>query len=211
MWVQRNDVYLGARDMLKALKVSLHRSNIWRIAFVNDLDGKDEGTDRAVVKWKRPDEFAPGWTGSIGVLISPIQPQRPFQKARDNDSRIHWFAPATEGRKLLFKVLFSQPGYSERQLNAISVRGDRLVGRLLKRNGEIVWLLAREDELTPVEMAKIRNVMDNVKIDLIPGASEDSIEFSRALLLLSAHDPDVADQPTILDIALGKENVVLAH
>ena len=96
MWVQRNDVYLGARDLLWALKVSLHRSNIWRIAFVNDLDGKDEGTDRAVVKWQRPDEFAPGWTGSIGILVSPIQPQRPFQKARDDDSRITWFAPASE-------------------------------------------------------------------------------------------------------------------
>ena len=207
MWVQRNDVYLGARDMLWALKVSLHRSNIWRIAFVNDLEGKDKGTDRAVVKWRRPDEFAPGWTGSIGVLISPIQPQRPFQRAREDDPRIHWFAPAEEGRRLLFKVLFSQPGYSERHLNAISVRGDRLAGRLLKRNGETVWLLVREDDLTPVEMAKIRDVMDNVKINLSEGAIGDS----RALLVLSTDDPGVADQPTILDIALGQENVVLAH
>ena len=211
MWVQRNDVYLGARDILWALKVSLHRSNIWRIAFVNDLEGKDKGTDRAVVKWRRPDEFAPGWTGSIGVLISPIQPQRPFQKAKDDDSRIHWLAPAAEGRKVLFKVLFSQPGYSEKHLKLITVRGDRLVGRLLKRNGEIVWLVVREDELTPIEMANIRDAMDNVKIELSPGASEGSIGDSRALFILPADDPGVANQPTILDIALGKENVALAH
>jgi len=207
MWVHRDDVYLGTRDALTSFKVSLHQSNIWRIAFVNELERDDEETDRVIFRWQRPAEFTSGWTPSIGILISSIEAKRPFKKVKVEDRRIHWFSPPAEGRRLVFKVLFSKPGYSNSDLERITIPGDRLVGRLPKKNGEIVWLVLREDGLTPLEIAKIRDVMQKTRIHLPPGSSEDSILDTRALLVVAGDVPTISNQPTILDIALGKENL----
>jgi hypothetical protein len=210
-WVQGNDVYLGARETLFALKVSLHQSNIWRIAWVKELEGKDKDTDRVIFKWQRPGEFAPGWTPSIGILVSSIGAERPFKTTRVDDERIQWLPAALEGRRLLFKVLFSTPGYSEDDLKGVTIPGDRFVGRLVKRDGEIVWVVLREDDLSAVELGKIRDVMEKVKIHLRPGSSEDSISHStRALLVIADDVPGVSNQPTIFDISLGRENLDIA-
>jgi len=206
MWVQGDDVYLGARNALRAFKVSLHRSNIWRIAFVKDLK-RDDISDRLIQRWTRPGEFTPGWTPSIGILVSSIDAKRPFKKIKVEDSRFQWFSPPSNGNKLLFKVLISKPDLSEADLTAVLIQGDQLVGKLLKRNGETAWLVVREDILTSIEIEKITDVMEKTKIHLKPGSLEDSVGDSRALLVVSEDYPSISNQPTILDIALGKENL----
>lgn len=206
MWVQGDDVYLGARNALRIFKVSLHKSNIWRMAFVKELK-RDDKSDRLIQRWTRPGEFTPGWTPSIGILISSIDAKRPFKKTKVEDSRFQWFSPSSNRNKLLFKVLISKPGLSEADLTTVLIQGDQLVGKLLKRNGEIAWLVVREDLLTPIEVEKITDVMENTKIYLKPGSPEDSVGDSRALLVVSEDYPSISNQPTILDIALGKENL----
>jgi hypothetical protein len=207
MWVNGDDVYLGARNALKAFKVSLHRSNIWRVAFVEELRRDNPETDRVIIKWQRPEEFAPGWTPSIGILISSIDAKRPFKKRTIEDTRIQWFSSPTKGRKFIFKILFSKSGTSEIDFKKVTIAGDKLVGKLMKKSGEAVWLVLREDDLTLVETAKIEDVMQKTKIHLKPGSSEDSLFDSRALLVVSDDIPSILNQPTILDIALGKENL----
>ncbi len=209
MWVKGDDVYLGARDALTTFKVSLHKSNIWRIAFVKDLELEDKESDRVIMKWKRPGEFAPGWTPSIGILISSIKPQYSFEKQKIDDARIHWFTPPAQGKKLIFKVLFSKSNLSEIDLKLVTLPKDRLVVRLIKDNGEIVWLVVREDNLTPLEIKKIRDVMKKTNINLKSGSTDNSVNDSRALLVVSEDTPSVTAQPTILDIAFGKENLVM--
>lgn len=202
-------MYLGARNALTAFKVSLHQSNIWRIAFVSELERQDSDTDRVIFRWQRPGEFAPGWTPSIGILVSSIEAARPFKRAKADDSRIQWLPPSVEGRRLLFKVLFSTPGYSESDLKGVLLPSDRLVGRLVKRHGGIVWLVLREDDLSAVEIGKIRDVMAKTKIHLQPGSSENSISVARAWLVVAHDVPSILSQPTIFDIALGRENLDL--
>lgn len=206
MWVQGDDVYLGARNALNVFKISLHKSNIWRMAFVEDLK-RDNKSDRLIKRWNKPGEFTPGWTPSIGILVSSIDAKRPFKKTRIEDSRFKWFSPPLDHNKLLFKVLISKSGLSEADLAAVLIQGDRLVGKLLKRNGEIAWLVMREDVLTPIEIEKITDVMEKTKIHLKIGSPEDSVGDSRALLVVSEDYPSISNQPTILDIALGKENL----
>jgi hypothetical protein len=207
MWVDGDDVYLGARDSLKVFKVSLHRSNIWRIAFVEDLKRDNPETDRVILKWRRPAEFAPGWTPSIGILISSINAKRPFKKTKIEDSRIQWLPSPVKGKKLIIKVLFSKPEISESDFNKVTMAGDRLIGKLKKISGEVIWVVLREDDLTSVEVAKIEDVMQKTKIHLKPGSSEDSLSDSRALLVVSENIPSTRNQPTIFDISLGKENL----
>ncbi len=211
MWVHHDDVYLGARNALTAFKVSLHHSNIWRTAFVEDLKRDDRENDRVIFRWQRPQEFAPGWTPSVAILVSSIEARRAFNKAKIEDRRIHWFSSPAQGKKLLFKVLFSRRGCSTHDLESISDPGDRLVGRVSKRNGEIVWLVLREEDLTPLEIEKIDDVMEKTRIHVESSASEDSIVDSRALLVVADDTPTVSSQPTIFDIPLGKENVDIPH
>lgn len=210
LWVHGDDVYLGSKNALQAFKVSLHKSGIWRIAFVKELKREDEDIDRVIVKWKRPEEFVPGWTPSVAVLVSSIKPSRPFKKVTMEDERIVWLPVSVDGKRALFKILISNPEMTESDLKKILIPGDRLIGILTKKNGERVWLIFREDDLSMIEIAKIRDVMDKTKIHLKAGSSEDSLHDSRALLVISEDVPTVTTQPTILDISLGKENLEIA-
>ena len=56
VWVQGDDVYIGARNALQVFKVSLHASGIWRIAFVKELKKEDSNSDRVIVRWNKPAE-----------------------------------------------------------------------------------------------------------------------------------------------------------
>jgi hypothetical protein len=209
MWVHGNDVYLGVRDALTVFKVSLHQSGIWRIAFVADLKRPDMASDRVIVKWRKPNEFAPGWTPSIGIVVSSVRPERPFKAPKINDSRLTWFGPPAEGKKLVFKVLFSSSGRTESDLKSISLDRGRVATHLVKKNGDGVWLVVREDDLSDVERDSIRDAMEKTRIHMSPGSSEDSVHASRLLLVLSEDEPSVSTQPTIIDIPLGLENVLI--
>jgi hypothetical protein len=207
MWAHRDEIYIRARDALTVFKVSLHNSGVWRIAFVADLERDDAASDRVITRWKKPGEFAPGWTPSVGIVVSWVHPRQPFRQKPTDDKRVRFYAPPKPGNRLLFKVLFSRSGGSEADLARITRDGDQLVARLEKRNGEVAWLVLREDALQPVEDEKIRDVMAKTKIHLQPGSSANALIGSRALLVVAADSPGVADQPTILDIPLGMENV----
>jgi len=107
LWVHGHDVYFGASLALQAFKVSLHKSRIWRIAWIQTLSQKDKDSDRLIMKWQRPSEHILGWTNCIAVLVSPILPKRPFQSERIADSRIKWVA-VTPGKALKFIIEFSK-------------------------------------------------------------------------------------------------------
>lgn len=210
LWVQGDEIYLGAKNALQAFKVSLHKSGIWRIAFVKELKREDEANDRVIVKWKKPYEFAPGWTPSIAVVVSSIKPHRPFSKIKIEDERIIWLPEPMEGKRLVFKILISTSEMSEVDLKQVLISDDRLIGSLIKTNGEKAWLILREDDLSSIEVTKIRDVMYKTKIHLKASSSEDSLHDSRALLVVSEDVPTSTTQPTILDISLGKENIEIA-
>jgi hypothetical protein len=207
MWVQGDDVYLGARDALQAFKVSLHKSGVWRIAFVKELEREDQVSDRVIIKWKTPGEFAPGWTPSIAVLISSIRPEKSFDADKIDDPQIRWFSTPKQNNKLIFKVLFSKPNLSEQDFRKVTISDDRLVARMVKANKEIVWLVVREEPLTSIELEKIKDVMQKTKIHLKPGSTENIVHNSRGLLVVSENNPGISTQPTILDIPFGKENL----
>ena len=205
-WTQGDEVYFGARDALNAFKVSLHKSGIWRIAFVEQLSRSDAIADRVILRWNKPTEYPTGWFQSVGILVSSIVPECSFKKSVIQDRRIEWFSPPSNGNKLVFKVLFSNPNLLKDAWRAIALPTDRLVHSYIKTNGEGVWVLLREDGLTEIEILKIRDVMKKMKIHIKPGTKKDYM-YSRALLVVSEDKPTATTQPTILDIALGEENL----
>jgi hypothetical protein len=111
------------------LKVSLHRSGIWRIAYVADIKRRDPTTDRLVLRWQRP-ESRHGWTPSLATFVPSIQPDSPFAAEAEEDHRIDWTALPAEGLKVILKVLISNAGIGERDSTAFALPTDRLIAPL---------------------------------------------------------------------------------
>jgi hypothetical protein len=89
VWAYRSDVYVAARSIVSEMRVSLHASGKWRAAFTEKHLKRpqpfiDPSRDRAVDKWERPPEFAPGWT-------------RGFMPSRRSE-RLAWASVASPGR-----------------------------------------------------------------------------------------------------------------
>lgn len=206
-WVHKDEVYLGAKDALQVFKVSLHNSGIWRVAFVKELNSKDNVNDRVILRWKKPEEFIHVWTPSIALLVSSIKPQRPLAKGKIQDDRITCLNEAVNGERIVLRIIFSIPKMSTTDLQKVLTSSDKLVGSLKKKNGEKVWLIKCKNKLTSIETAKIKDVMDKTKIHLKAESTEDTIYGARALLVVSEDVPTALTQPTIFDIALGKENI----
>ena len=84
VWTGRHtsDVYLGARPIAGAVRVSLHESGKWRFAFTKEhqfgpkpLIRPDE--DRAKFKWDRPPEVFPGLTRAFVISVPSSELMEP--------------------------------------------------------------------------------------------------------------------------------------
>jgi hypothetical protein len=94
LWVQGDEVYFGARPFLPSLKVSLHKTGRWHIAW--EKKQKNEKT-RIIHRWRRPPPFHNGLVDGIGVLIDPYFPKEPFKNRAITDPDI---APTRPLRKI---------------------------------------------------------------------------------------------------------------
>jgi hypothetical protein len=186
--------------MTRTLKVSLHESGRWRVGWVKP-DPKNPLADRAIWKWERPAEFAPGLTNSISVLVSPTHddpiPSPP--SPTDHDSLIHWFPQARSGYKLVFRIVFCRP-------RSVKVRDAVVVGSLKKADGETAFLLLEETLITPVQTRKIREVLENLKLNTSE-EQEPNFRGARAILVVSPDYPGPLDQPIVYDIGLALKNL----
>jgi hypothetical protein len=105
-----DDVYIGPRLQMGAIKLSLHRSGRWRMAWTEeyaDLVGMPEGEDRLLGRWEPPDEIRPGWLHALTVLVMPdsLALQRPEKRL----SRVAFFPPSNPDEVLGFRVLLGAP------------------------------------------------------------------------------------------------------
>lgn len=107
----RNDVYVAARNLAGAFKVSLHESGRWRVAFTNPENPLiPEGQDRAVYKWQRPDELAHGVTRAFEIGIPATEVAVPPEPIKHHAETL-WFAPPPKGEAANFDVFLASPGF----------------------------------------------------------------------------------------------------
>lgn len=203
LWVHGDDIYLGAREGLRAFKVSLHRSGVWRVALVNRLE-KDTSTDRVIVKWQRPPELVPGWIPSVVVLVSSLPPAQPITPKKIDDRRVTWISAPSSGKKIFLRIFLSQPGVAKESL---TLGRDRLFGGLSTKSGVKAWLLVQEEPLTSIEIGKIEEFRSKLKLHVSAMPKPGSGFTPRGLLLVSDDEPTERTQPTLYDIMLGGENI----
>jgi len=212
VWVQKDEIYIGTRGMKMNWKVSLHKSGIWRIATVKELHSPDVDSDRVIVKWRRPKEDSAGWIPSVNILVSSVGPEKPLAAFSYKESKIEWFTPPKKGKKLIFKIFLSVPAVSLDSGNNLLVQhGYRVIRSMKKLNGETVWFVMAELDVDAVEYEKIKQVIAKTKINIAPTKNKNPVKNARALLIISDDEPTSLNQPTILDIALGKENVFIEN
>ena len=164
LWVTRDDVYLAVRMMGQYLKVSLHESGDWRIAWTANRDLKEElRADRIIRRWRRPPEFTPGWTQGPSVVIPATSLQRPLPAHVDEGAKVVWHRPPKPGKKLQFMILISRPG-----ARITSVRFPGLsfqtVGQIKLTNGNRVWLVAVEGDLPESESKEAEQIVTATKL-----------------------------------------------
>jgi hypothetical protein len=208
LWVQGDEVYFGSRDSLNALKVSLHKSNDWRIAFVKRLKDKDRNSDRIILRWQRTPDYAPGYCQCINVYISQIRPITPFNFPKIEDSRVIWIRPSAAHQQLVLVIGIASP---QADTDPIRFVPDLLVARRKKRNGETVLVLSSLRARNNVLTNGILKIYKDLEENSIRMAQSANIADSRIFSITSNKSQhrmiDANNPPTIVDIELGKEHI----
>jgi hypothetical protein len=147
----RSDVYLAARSLGGALKVSLHQDGNWQWSLTSEfvsrrpsLPGWTRPT-RHAERWKRPAEFQPGYTLAFGIRF-PGSELRDIPLGKLNPTMVTWLPTPPTTSFVQVSVLFSRepdwagwPGKNS--------MGTQLVDRILLVNGEMLFLVHHQVQM----------------------------------------------------------------
>jgi hypothetical protein len=144
-----HEVYLACRE-LGVLKVSLHQSGDWRIAWVNGvleqhLEDPSVIPSRIFMQWQRPAEIGPGVTHALRIIVPlgavcvPITEPFPAKTV---------VIPAPPPHKAVeIMIFYTSPTAVVTDWPGKRAMATELVGTLDLDNGERVWIVHRLDDL----------------------------------------------------------------
>lgn len=138
------DVYIAGRSLAGKFKASLHASGRWRIAATKEnVEGPDPLVDplgdRAVHKWERPAEFAPGLTHACSIAIAGSDVDSPASKSSRGE--VIW-VPAPAAHEVgIFDVIYSRLPKAPNKWPGKDAMGARPVFDTPLPSGEILWVL----------------------------------------------------------------------
>jgi hypothetical protein len=203
LWVQGNDVYLAARVLTGFIKISLHKSGIWRLAWTDASGVKAQGSmDRVEERWQRPQEFRKGWTQGPAIIVPHSGIQSPFRHLPDTDKiRIVWSPVPKPGHQHYFTILFASPQAPNDSWQTVLRAGDVRLGMLNLRNGDKVILCRREVAMQAKQIAFVIPFVQDMRINY----DTEIPEVYGASVYSSGTDDE--GHPYLLDMALGWENV----
>jgi len=201
LWVQGDEVYFGAVQLLPALKVSLHKSGKWHIAWHKSLS--IPAKNRVVCRWRRPPPNSDRMLLAINVIVDPFFPKYPFKNKAITGPEINWLPLALFGRVLTLKVLFAMKGAD---LDSSQVPADvRVLARIPKSNGEDVLFLVQNFSPPAWVWTSIAKWRSEIKLHFRDVDKADLLDVTRALSISLPNYPHEA--PVIYDLSLGFENV----
>lgn len=149
-----DDVYLGPRYQTGAIKLSLHCSGRWRMAWTEKYAksvGMHDDVDRVLTRWEPPEEIRPGWRHAVTLLVTPESViQQPLQDCRLG--KVAFFPVPNQDGGLWFHILIGQPG------SELAVTGAVEVGTLRLPSGGMVGVIVRPGPLSAGSAAKIAEI-----------------------------------------------------
>lgn len=134
------DVFIGARETLGAVKLTLHPT-MWRLAHLEKYAEANlpPGQDRLIRRWPPAPEAVQGWRPALFVLVgsSLLGPPRP-EKAPKRGT-IAWWPDPGPGGLVSFKLLLGAP----QRPPMLAGPGMYAVGTAGLSDGHQVYLLAQ--------------------------------------------------------------------
>lgn len=139
-----DDVYVGARNRMDEVKLSLHRDK-WRLAYTAEAAPRlvKSGEDRVLLRWPVTPELTPGWRRGVTILVAASMLGPAVEGEDVADRNIAWFPAPLLGRGLRFDVLLGDPGAGVLTVNDCA--GE--VGRTVLATGKALWVVATEVDL----------------------------------------------------------------
>ena len=164
MWVvsaSGSDVYVGARSVMQSVKLSLHRSGRWNLAFTSESGHVSPRTgQRQHVQLDRPAEFRPGWTFGAAILVPAAGKRRLYLNPPNpwSDDDVRWYPRPERDRKRVFAIYYG----SSPELNFHNqVRGEsEEIFSTQLMNGEVLYVMTWEDGMNEGEWAYIRSLVE---------------------------------------------------
>lgn len=182
------DVYLASRSLGGALKVSLHETGSWHVAYsrrwltenVADVDPKP--ADRFIEKWPRPPEIAPGFTLALRIVTPWSAVTGTIDASHDAD--VTWLTNAPEGSATEVAILLSKTPARAAGWPGMRSMGTKLIGSIPLENGETIWAVYRM-----VAMPDLTNAIRG-RPRFFKGRSEKDLQRGGLRVLILGKEPD---------------------
>lgn len=206
-WTQKNEIYVLARESAKLLKISLHSSGIWRLAYLPERDINDplieDNDPRVMWRWQKPKEFKQGWTQCLDVVIPavPINGYFSIESIGEPRGILHWLDGLLLGHKQQLSLLLAES--VSRNIEEVIMKDDQVIGSMSLDNGKIAWVFARKNKMSKIEQQYSEKFAEDMKISY----KSDPGDVFAALMMVNKDHP----YPLITNIALGWNNVYIAN
>lgn len=154
-----NDVFVGIRDHMHVMKLSLHESK-WRMALTKEAAAQHlpPDTDRVVTRWNQPGEMAQGWRHAACIIVTASNMGHGYPEKRVKRGRVSWFPAPEYPFVIRFDVMLKRP--DAEPLTVGESLGE--VGRMTMRSGAGVWIVGTEFATTTDYEARMANLRSEV-------------------------------------------------
>jgi hypothetical protein len=145
----KSDVYLTCRSIGYALKVSMHETGEWHIAYSEKFFAEnpdalaDRPQGRFIDKWARPNEIAPGLTLALRIITPHSAVSIPIASLKRT---ITWIPNSPPGQALEICTFFTSPYALVSSWPGKNSMQTKLVGSMLLENNEKIWVVYRTIE-----------------------------------------------------------------
>lgn len=144
----KRDVYLAARSLGYAFKVSLHESGKWHIGFGRDFlaenGSHEEWPSRIVASWERPREVAPGVTLAFRIITPASSACMPVVDTVVGKKEIAWHPPVELPSAVEFDLVMTAPSTVVSGWPGRRSMDTKLMGKFVLVDRSTVWVVARE-------------------------------------------------------------------
>jgi hypothetical protein len=186
IWTPSNkfDVYIASRDIGGALKLSLHESGQWHLAyneaFFDEKIPKHHRDDRGrfIDTWKRPEPIAPGLTLAVRV----VTPWSAMSEVASVSNKLTLIEPPIEGRAVAVGIFVVESTVQVSGWPGKNGMGTNNVGSYDMPDGSKIWAVSWDIECP--DFSQIPKAQAN----LFSGVSKSDISSDLRALIFGDND-----------------------
>lgn len=144
----KRDIYIGPRRVFGTVKLSLHESGIWRLAYTAQVAAKLGFTqDRVLGRFDQTAEVAPGWRLAVAIEI-PESSLSVATQPPAGASKVQWWPAPKPLSAIVFNVWITESDEADQA--GLWIPGQFVAGSFHLFGGGSVFVLV-EAELTDKE------------------------------------------------------------